>query len=88
MVTRHPAVSAGHGPDRLLAPHALVVGRRHLERVLGGYVARYNARRPHRGLDLRAPDAPRDPPVPVSTLGGVRRRALLGGLIHEYEPAA
>jgi putative transposase len=66
----------------------LVLGRRHLERVLRVYVAHYNERRPHRGLDLRAPDAPSDPPAPASTLGGVRRRDLLGGLIHEYELAA
>jgi hypothetical protein len=40
----------------------LVLGRRHLERVLCEYVAHYNARRPHRGLDLRAPDRRRIPP--------------------------
>jgi putative transposase len=66
----------------------LVVGRRHLERVLRGHVVHYNARRPHRGLDLRAPDAPSDAPTPASTPGGVRRRDILGGLIHEYELAA
>ncbi len=36
----------------------LVFGRRHLEHVLREYVAHYNASRPHRGLGLRAPDAP------------------------------
>jgi putative transposase len=61
----------------------LVVGRRHLERVLREYVAHYNARRPHRGLDLRAPDAPSDAPTPAGTPRGVRRRDILGGLIHE-----
>jgi transposase InsO family protein len=35
----------------------LILGRSHLERVLREYVAHYNARRPHRGLDLRAPEA-------------------------------
>jgi putative transposase len=29
----------------------LVLGRRHLERVLGVYVQHYNRERPHRGLD-------------------------------------
>ncbi len=66
----------------------LVFGRRHLERVLCEYVAHYNARRPHRGLDLRTPDGPSDPPVPAGVLRGVRRRDILGGLIHEYELAA
>jgi putative transposase len=66
----------------------LVVGRRHLQRVLGEYVVHYNARRPHRGLDLRTPDAPSDPPAPASTPRSVRRRDILGGLIHEYELAA
>jgi putative transposase len=47
----------------------LVVGRRQLERVLGEYVVHDNARRPHRGLDLRAPDALWDAPAPASTSG-------------------
>lgn len=66
----------------------LVFGRRHLQRVLREYVVHYNARRPHRGLDLRAPDAPSDPPTPASTSRGMRRHDILGGLIHEYELAA
>jgi putative transposase len=33
----------------------LIVNRRHLERVLTSYVARYNSARPHRGLDLDVP---------------------------------
>jgi putative transposase len=66
----------------------LVLGRRHLERVLCEYVAHYNARRPHRGLDLRAPDRPPDSALPTSVHRAVRRRDVLGGLIHEYELAA
>src|SRR5439155_7048570 len=45
----------------------LVLGHRHLERILRIYVAHYNAQRPHRGLGLRTPHprsypaaAPRD----------------------------
>jgi hypothetical protein len=34
----------------------LVRGRRHLERVLHAYAEHYNAGRPHRGLDLAAPE--------------------------------
>jgi putative transposase len=66
----------------------LVLGRRHLERVPRVYVAHYNQRRPQRGLDLRSPDPPPDSAPPTSTHRAVRRRDLLGGLIHEYEPAA
>jgi putative transposase len=66
----------------------LVLGRRHLERVLCEYVAHYNARRPHRGLDLRAPDRPPDSALPTSIHRAARRRDVLGGLIHEYELAA
>ena len=35
--------------------HLLLVGRRHLERVLADYVAHYNGDRPHRSLQLRPP---------------------------------
>jgi len=75
--------------DRLL-----IVGRRQLEHVLRVYVRHYNCGRPHRALDLEPPEPPAtvaaargDPPAPPTTL---RRRDLLGGLIHEYElaPAA
>ena len=34
----------------------LILGRRHLDRVLACYVRHYNAERPHRGIDLRVPD--------------------------------
>ena len=64
----------------------LIFGRRHLERVLRVYVAHYNHSRPHRGLRLATPVAPRSPEFDRS--GPVRRRDLLGGLIHEYEQAA
>jgi transposase InsO family protein len=66
----------------------LVLGRRHLDRALRDYVAHYNAKRPHRGIDLRAPDSPPDPPAPVPGMLRVRRSDVLGGLIHEYELVA
>jgi putative transposase len=72
--------------DRLL-----ILNRRQLERVLRVYVRHYNERRPHRALDLQAPD-PRTMPVtrgqPARSVMAPRRRDLLGGLIHEYEAAA
>jgi putative transposase len=65
----------------------LVLGRRHLTTVLREYVQHYNEHRPHRGLDLGAPlsscrGTAVAPPFPV------RRRDVLGGLIHEYEAVA
>jgi len=65
----------------------LVLGRRHLDRILRRYAEHYNAQRPHRGLDLRTPAG--TPEWPISAeLPGVRRIDVLGGLIHEYEAVA
>jgi putative transposase len=72
--------------DRLL-----ILSRRQLDRVLRVYVRHYNEQRPHRALDLQAPD-PRSTPSargrPAGSAIAPRRRDLLGGLIHEYEAAA
>jgi putative transposase len=74
-------------PARLI----LIFSRQQLERVLRTYIGHYNERRPHRALDLLAPN-PITLPVargdPVASAAAVRRRDLLGGLIHEYEAAA
>jgi putative transposase len=72
--------------DRLL-----IFGRRQLEHVLRVYICHFNQRRPHRALDLRPPDRGRgtDPSLAATVYPlQVRRRDLLGGLIHEYEAAA
>jgi transposase InsO family protein len=73
--------------DRLL-----ILGRRHLEHVLSNYVAHYNTRRPHRAFKQRPsvtqPVESDHPRADVIALGSLRRRDLLGGLIHEYELAA
>ena len=64
----------------------LILGRRHLERVLRAYTVHYNRERPHRGLALQPPERVNaaDPP----TAGKVECRDRLGGLIHEYYRAA
>jgi putative transposase len=67
----------------------LIVGRGHLELILRIYVEHYNRHRPHRALGL-------EPPSPAAGLthigkarrARVRRRDLLGGLLHEYRRAA
>lgn len=63
----------------------LILGRRHLESVLRVYRSHYNGHRPHRALDLLPPDGP--DPTPLKPPARLRRRDLLGGLIHEYEAA-
>jgi putative transposase len=68
----------------------LVVGHRHLERVMGVFVDHYNGHRPHRARNLAAPDRGR-PALRLATaptVPAVRRRDRLGGLIHEYRAAA
>lgn len=51
----------------------LVIGRRHLERVLRIYVDHYNRGRPHRGLELATPQ-PRQLPEDGEERTHVRRR--------------
>jgi transposase InsO family protein len=67
----------------------LIANRRHLERVLRTFVDHYNGHRPHRGLGLAAPARANVVPLPsgMSNIGGVSRRARLGGLINEYRAA-
>ena len=74
--------------DRLL-----ILGRRHLHHVLIGYTQHYNEHRPHRSLRQRPPlstlvPGDEQPIAEVIDLDRVRRRDLLGGLIHEYQLAA
>jgi transposase InsO family protein len=64
----------------------LIVNRRHLERVLRVFPTTTNRHRPHRALKLQPPQ-PREPP-PTPTIGEIRRRDRLGGLIHEYYRSA
>ena len=71
--------------DRMLTPSA-----RHLQATLRVFAEHYNSHRPHRALGMQAP-APRRRLYAVRGGGGppsVKRRDLLGGLIHEYEIAA
>jgi hypothetical protein len=67
--------------DRMLIP-----GERHLQSVLAEYARHYNGRRPHRGRQLRPPRP--DHPVADFAQERIKRRAVPGGLINEYERAA
>jgi hypothetical protein len=65
----------------------LILGERHLRRVLAEYLRHYNGHRPHRSLDL----VPPRPPAEIIDLAAqrrIRRKPALGALINEYERAA
>ena len=64
----------------------LIFGERHLRAILTAYEAHYNGRRPHRGRQLQPPRP--DHPVADLSQERIKRRAVLGGLINEYERAA
>ena len=65
----------------------LIFGPRHLDRVLRTYMEHYNRKRPHRGLQLLAPESAA-PVEEVDRVPDIQRRDLLGGLIYEYKCAA
>jgi hypothetical protein len=58
----------------------LIVNESHLRRVLQEFLAYYNTRRPHQGLEQQSP-IPR--PTTVAT-GIINRRTILGGIINDY----
>src|ERR1017187_3600539 len=62
-------------PDRMR-----IVGERPLGLVLTEYARHYNGRRPHRSRKLRPPRP--DHPVADLSQQRIKRRAILGGLIH------
>jgi len=65
----------------------LILGPRHLDRVLRVYANHYNAGRRHRGIELRTPEQTA-PVAPVKEVPEIHRREILGGLISEYSKAA
>jgi putative transposase len=68
----------------------LITGLRHLRVGLDEYAAPYNHHRLHRARSLRPPDADDIATAPVTDLAAarIRRRKVLGGLIHECGRAA
>jgi len=61
----------------------LIVDANYLDRLLAAYAAHYNSHRPHRGIELQAPDAIGTVPEVVG-IADIRRRRAVGGLINEY----
>jgi putative transposase len=64
----------------------LIFGERHLRTIPAEYEAHYNGGRPHRSRQLRPPRL--DHPVADLSRERIKRRAVLGSLINEYERAA
>jgi putative transposase len=66
--------------------HVLILGERHLRKVLAEFTRHYNGHRPHQGLQQEPPL--RRPSGPVDIAARIERRQVLGGLISEYSRAA
>ena len=66
--------------------HLLVLGERHLHRVLREYGVYLTRARPHQGLGQGRPAPPSD--VDRGGAGPVRAILVLGGLHHAYQRAA
>ena len=64
--------------------HVIVLNERHLLRLLTEYVEYYNGSKPHRSLELSAPQ-PRLRLLRPLDGGRVVARPVLGGLHHEYD---
>jgi hypothetical protein len=65
--------------------HVLILGERHLRKVLAEFAQHYNGHRPHQGLQQ---DPPLQPGRAVDIIARIERRQVLGGLIGEYRRAA
>ena len=66
----------------------LIVNEHHRRQVLTEYLAHYNTARPHRALGQLAPaQADTRPPEINLAEHRIRRKQVLGGLIHEYQIA-
>jgi len=66
----------------------LVLGERHVRRVLREYADYFNRARPHQALHQRAPDAPAGGLPQRERSGPVHAIPILGGLHHDYQRAA
>ena len=75
---------------RELFDRTLIVNEKHLRRTLTSYLAHRNEARPHRALGQLTPaQAETGPPTPVNLADyRIHRKAILGGLTHEYQIAA
>ncbi|MGP3958056.1 integrase core domain-containing protein [Nonomuraea sp. 3N208] len=75
---------------RELLDRMLILNEHHLRRTLSRYLEHYNTARPHRSIGQLSPaQAETGPPTPIDLANHrVHRRAVLGGLINEYQIAS
>ncbi len=59
--------------------HLLILNQRHLWKVVTEYTHYYNTARPHQGIPHQSPI-----PFQPTRKGPIRRRDILGGIIHDY----
>ena len=76
------------GYRRELLDRTLVWNLTHLRRILSVYERHHNQHRPHRTLHGAAPLKPLPPRVADLDAFRARRHDHIGGVIHEYRPAA
>ena len=67
--------------------HIIVLGEKHMLRVLKKYAAHFNTGRPHQGIGQRVP-AGLAAPLEKHSNAEVVAVPILGGLHHEYRWAA
>ena len=68
--------------------HVLLLGERHLRRILVEYVGHFNRARPHQGIGQRVPVPDTTAERGLSTSDRVVAVPVLGGLHHEYRRVA
>jgi putative transposase len=66
--------------------HLLILGERHLRKVLAEYARHYNGHRPHQSLQQEPPLGQPGHIVDITTQ--IERRCVVDGLISEYRRAA
>jgi putative transposase len=66
--------------------HLLIVGSRHLRRVLAEFHTHYNEQRPHQNRQQLPPNHSAEQVIELT--GRIQRKQVLGGLINEYQRAA
>jgi putative transposase len=66
--------------------HLLILGERHLRKVLAEYARHYNGHRPHQALHQESPQ--RQPIQAIDITARIERRQILNGMITEYRRAA
>ena len=64
----------------------IILNQSHLAYVLREYETYFNSARPHQGIQQQIPDPPLN--GSLEDTGKVKRRDILGGIIHDYYHAA